>query len=119
MQMALRRLRKFARQGAAEELDIDGTIRETAKQGILDVQLVPERRNRIKVLMLFDVGGSMDAHIAQCEKLFSAAKTEFKTLEYFSSITVSMTMSGKTISVVPVHASIPGIYSIPMAVITA
>ena len=83
MQMALRRLRKFARQGAAEELDIDGTIRETAKQGILDVQLVPERRNRIKVLMLFDVGGSMDSHIAQCEKLFSAAKTEFKTLEYF------------------------------------
>ena len=83
MQMALRRLRKFARQGAAEELDIDGTIRETAKQGILDVQLVPERRNRIKVLMLFDIGGSMDAHIAQCEKLFSAAKTEFKTLEYF------------------------------------
>lgn len=83
MQMALRRLRKFARQGAAEELDIDGTIRETAKQGILDVQLVPERRNRIKVLMLFDIGGSMDAHIAQCEKLFSAAKGEFKTLEYF------------------------------------
>ncbi|MFX9912115.1 VWA domain-containing protein, partial [Acinetobacter baumannii] len=81
--IALRRLRKFARQGAAEELDVDGTIRETAKQGILDVQMVPERRNRIKVLMLFDVGGSMDAHIAQCEKLFSAAKTEFKTLEYF------------------------------------
>ncbi|MCP5792827.1 hypothetical protein NL312_28320, partial [Klebsiella pneumoniae] len=65
MQIALRRLRKFARQGAAEELDVDGTIRETAKQGILDVQMVPERRNRIKVLMLFDVGGSMDAHIAQ------------------------------------------------------
>ncbi|TCM64490.1 hypothetical protein EC844_11749 [Acinetobacter calcoaceticus] len=83
MQMALRRLRKFARQGAAEELDINSTIRETAKQGILDVQLVPERRNRVKVLMLFDVGGSMDSHIAQCEKLFSAAKSEFKTLEYF------------------------------------
>ena len=83
MQIALRRLRKFARQGAEEELDIDGTIRETAKQGILDVQMVPERRNRIKVLMLFDIGGSMDAHIAQCEKLFSAAKGEFKTLEYF------------------------------------
>ena len=83
MQIALRRLRKFARQGAAEELDVDGTIRETAKQGILDVQLVPERRNRIKVLMLFDVGGSMDAYIAECEKLFSAAKSEFKTLEYF------------------------------------
>lgn len=83
MQMVLRRLRKFARQGAAEELDIQGTIQETAKQGILNVQLVPERRNRVKVLMLFDVGGSMDAHISQCEKLFSAAKTEFKTLEYF------------------------------------
>ncbi|MBU3846742.1 MAG: VWA domain-containing protein [Candidatus Acinetobacter avistercoris] len=83
MQMALRRLRKFARQGAAEELDINLTIKETAKQGILDVQLVPERRNRVKVLILFDVGGSMDAYIAQCEKLFSAAKTEFKTLEYF------------------------------------
>lgn len=83
MQLALRRLRKFARQGAAEELDVDKTIHETAKQGILDVQMVPERRNRIKVLMLFDVGGSMDAHVAQCEKLFSAAKTEFKTLEYF------------------------------------
>ena len=83
MQMALRRLRKFARQGAAEEFDINSTIYETAKQGILDVQMVPERRNRVKVLMLFDVGGSMDSHIAQCEKLFSAAKTEFKTLEYF------------------------------------
>lgn len=83
MQIALRRLRKFARQGAAEELDINGTIRETAKQGILDVQMVPERRNRIKVLMLFDIGGSMDAYISQCEKLFSAAKGEFKSLEYF------------------------------------
>ena len=83
MQIALRRLRKFARQGAAEELDVDATIRETAKQGILNVQLVPERRNGIKVLMLFDVGGSMDAYIQQCEKLFSAAKSEFKTLEYF------------------------------------
>ena len=83
MQIALRRLRKFARQGAAEELDINSTIYETAKRGILDVQMVPERRNRVKVLMLFDVGGSMDSHIAQCEKLFSAAKTEFKTLEYF------------------------------------
>ena len=83
MQMALRRLRKFARQGAAEEIDVDNTIRETAKQGILDVQMMPERRNRIKVLMLFDIGGSMDAYIAQCEKLFSAAKSEFKTLEYF------------------------------------
>lgn len=83
MQMVLRRLRKFARQGAAEELDIHNTIRETAKQGVLDVQWIPERRNRVKVLILFDVGGSMDSYIAECEKLFSAAKTEFKTLEYF------------------------------------
>lgn len=83
MQMALRRLRKFARQGAEEELDIDATIQKTAQKGMLDVQMVPERRNRVKVLMLFDVGGSMDAYIAQCQKIFSAAKGEFKTLEYF------------------------------------
>ncbi|WOE31934.1 MULTISPECIES: vWA domain-containing protein [unclassified Acinetobacter] len=83
MQMALRRLRKFARQGAAEELDIGATIRETAKQGILDIQLIAERRNRVKVLMLFDVGGSMDPYIEQCQQLFSAAKNEFKSLDYF------------------------------------
>lgn len=83
MQMALRRLRQFARQGAAEELDIDATIQATAQRGLLDVQLRPERRNRVKVLMLLDVGGSMDAHIRQCEQLFSAAKNEFKSLEYF------------------------------------
>ncbi len=83
MQIALRRLRRFARQGAADELDIGGTIHATARQGILDIQMVPERRNRVKVLMLFDIGGSMDAHIEQCEKLFSAARSEFKTLEFF------------------------------------
>lgn len=83
LQMVLRRLRKFARQGAAEELDIQHTIQKTAQKGMLDVQMVPERRNRIKVLMLFDIGGSMDAHIMQCQKLFSAAKSEFKSLEYF------------------------------------
>lgn len=83
MQIALRRLRRFARQGAAEELDINGTIDSTARQGMLDIQMVPERRNRVKVLMLFDIGGSMDSYIQQCEKLFSAAKSEFKTLEYF------------------------------------
>lgn len=83
MQLALRRLRQFARQGAAEELDIDQTIKSTAQKGMLDVHLVPERRNRVKVLILFDIGGSMDAHVAQCEKLFSAARNEFKTLEYF------------------------------------
>lgn len=83
MQIALRRLRRFARQGTPDELDVDGTIKSTARQGILDIQLVPERRNRVKVLMLFDIGGSMDSYIAQCEKLFSAAKSEFKTLEFF------------------------------------
>ncbi|MEB3752943.1 vWA domain-containing protein [Acinetobacter sp. MD2(2019)] len=83
MQMALRRLRKFARQGTPLELDIDQTIQKTAQNGLLDIQLVAQRRNGIKVLMLFDVGGSMDAHIQQCEQLFTAAKQQFKSLDYF------------------------------------
>lgn len=83
MQMALRKLRKFARDGAADELDIDSTIKKTAQKGMLDVQLRPERRNRVKVLMLFDIGGSMDSYIEACERLFAAAKNEFKTLEFF------------------------------------
>ncbi|KJV39150.1 vWA domain-containing protein [Acinetobacter brisouii] len=83
MQLALRYLRRFARQGVAQELDIHATIQATAKQGILDIQLVPERRNGVKVLMLFDVGGSMDGYVQQCEALFSAAKNEFKHLDYF------------------------------------
>lgn len=82
MQMALRKLRKFARDGAADELDIGSTIKKTAQKGMLDVQLRPERRNRVKVLMLFDIGGSMDSYIEACERLF-AAKNEFKTLEFF------------------------------------
>ena len=83
IKVALRRLRKFARQGAAEELDLPDTIRSTARQGWLDVKLVPERRNAVKVLIFFDVGGSMDPHIRVCEELFSAARSEFKHLEYF------------------------------------
>lgn len=83
IKVALRRLRKFAREGAEEELDLDDTIRSTAHKGYLDVKLVPERRNKIKVLVFFDVGGSMDAFIKLCEELFSAARTEFKHLEYF------------------------------------
>jgi uncharacterized protein len=83
IKVALRRLRKFARTGAADELDLPGTIHSTAKQGFLDVQLRPERRNAVKVLLFFDVGGSMDWHIAACEELFSAARSEFKHLEYF------------------------------------
>lgn len=83
MQMALRKLRKFARDGAADELDIGSTIKKTAQKGMLDVQFRPERRNRVKVLMLFDIGGSMDSYIEACERLFAAAKNEFKTLEFF------------------------------------
>ena len=83
IKVALRRLRKFAREGAAEELDLAGTIRSTARQGWLDVKLVPERRNTVKVLIFFDVGGSMDPHVRICEELFSAARAEFKHLEYF------------------------------------
>lgn len=83
LKMALRKLRHFARDGAPEILDIKNTIRNTAKQGYLDLTLIPERRNMIKVLLFFDVGGSMDPHIKMCEELFSAARTEFKHMEYF------------------------------------
>jgi uncharacterized protein with von Willebrand factor type A (vWA) domain len=83
MKLALRRLRKFARTGAVEELDLDGTIKASATQGFLDVRLHAERHNAIKVLLFFDIGGSMDQHIAEVENLFSAAKTEFKHMEYF------------------------------------
>ncbi len=83
IKIALRRLRKFARTGAAEELDLDGTIRGTAERGYLDVRLRPERRNAVKVLLFLDVGGSMDPHVAQVEELFSAARGEFKHLEFF------------------------------------
>jgi uncharacterized protein len=83
IKLALRRLRKFARTGAPEELDLDGTIRETASRGYLDLKLRPERRNAVKVLLFLDIGGSMDWHIKTCEELFSAARTEFKHLEYF------------------------------------
>jgi uncharacterized protein with von Willebrand factor type A (vWA) domain len=83
IKIALRRLRKFARTGSPDELDLDGTIRETARHGFLDVQMRPERRNSIKTLIFFDVGGSMDWHIQLCEELFSAAKAEFKHMEYF------------------------------------
>ena len=83
IKIALRRLRKFARTGAADELDLGGTINQTARHGYLDIQLRPERRNTIKVLLFLDIGGSMDGHIKLCEELFSAARSEFKHLEYF------------------------------------
>ncbi len=84
IKVALRRLRRFAREGAAEELDLDGTIRGTAQNaGWLDLKMRPERHNKVKVLLFLDVGGSMDDHIKLCEELFSAARNEFKHLEYF------------------------------------
>jgi uncharacterized protein len=83
IKVALRRLRKFARTGAPDELDLPGTIDKSAKEGYLDIVLRPERRNAVKVLLLLDIGGSMDSHIKLCEELFSAARTEFKSLEFF------------------------------------
>jgi uncharacterized protein with von Willebrand factor type A (vWA) domain len=84
MKVALRRLRRFARIGAPEELDLDDTIRSTAKNaGWLDLKMMPERHNTVKVLLFLDIGGSMDDYIRVCEQLFSAARTEFKHLEYF------------------------------------
>lgn len=84
IKLALRRLRKFAREGAADVLDLDDTIRSTARNaGYLDIKMVPERHNAVKVLLCFDVGGSMDPHVKVCEELFSAARAEFKHMEYF------------------------------------
>ena len=84
LKLALRRLRKFARTGTAEELDLDDTISSTAKNaGLLDIKMIPERHNAVKVLLFFDVGGSMDPHVKTCEELFSAARSEFKHLKYY------------------------------------
>jgi uncharacterized protein with von Willebrand factor type A (vWA) domain len=83
IKIALRRLRKFARTGASEELDLDGTIKGTAHKGYLDILMRPERHNAVKVLLFFDVGGSMDWHIKATEELFSAARSEFKHMEHF------------------------------------
>lgn len=84
IKMALRRLRRYTRQGMPDQLDLDDTIRSTARNaGMLDIKLVPERRNGVKVLIFFDVGGSMDPYVRMCEELFSAARTEFKHMEYF------------------------------------
>lgn len=84
IKLAMRRLRKYTRSGYEEELDLDDTIRSTAKNGgMLDIKMVPEKRNSVKVLIFFDAGGSMDPHVKVCEELFSAARTEFKHLEYF------------------------------------
>ncbi|MAD28497.1 MAG: VWA domain-containing protein [Woeseiaceae bacterium] len=84
IKIALRQLRKFAREGLADQLDIDSTIASTAKNaGLLDLKMIPEKHNSIKILLCLDVGGSMDDHVKICEELFSAASSEFKNLEYF------------------------------------
>ena len=84
IKVALRRLRQFAREGAESELDLPDTIRSTAHNGgILDIRMVPERHNSVKIVLLLDIGGSMDYHVKNCEELFSAARSEFKHLEYF------------------------------------
>ncbi len=83
IKIALRRLRRFAREGAADELDLDATVSGTARQGWLDIHMRPERHNAVKLLLFLDVGGSMDPHIKLCEELFSAATAEFKNLEFF------------------------------------
>ena len=84
IKVALRRLRKFARLGSAEELDLDDTIHSTAANaGWLDIKMVPERHNNVKVLLLMDVGGTMDEHIHRVEEMFSAVKAEFKHLEFY------------------------------------
>ncbi|GAA5058030.1 VWA domain-containing protein [Erythrobacter westpacificensis] len=83
IKVALRRLRRFAREGAADELDLDATIRGTAKQGWLDIRMRPERHNAVKLLLFLDVGGSMDDHVKATEELFSAATSEFKNMEFF------------------------------------
>ncbi len=83
IKIALRRLRKFARTGAADELDLDNTIKGTAHKGYLDIHMRPERHNTVKVLLFFDIGGSMDWHVQATEELFSATRTEFKHMDYF------------------------------------
>jgi uncharacterized protein with von Willebrand factor type A (vWA) domain len=84
IKLALRKLRKFAREGAADQLDLDDTIDKTARNaGLLDIRMVPERHNAVKVLLCLDIGGSMDDHVRVCEEMFSAARSEFKHLEYF------------------------------------
>ncbi len=84
IKLALRKLRKFAREGAADQLDLDDTIDKTARNaGLLDIRMVPERHNAVKVLLCLDVGGSMDDHVRVCEEMFSAARSEFKHLEYY------------------------------------
>lgn len=96
IKVALRRLRQFARTGNPDVLDLDSTIKSTAHKGYLDLQMVPEKHNAVKVLLFLDVGGSMDPHIKICEELFSAARSEFKHLEFFTFTIACMKACGAT-----------------------
>ena len=97
IKVAMRRLRKFARHRCADELDLDDTISSTARNaGLLDIKMVPERHNAVKVLLFLDVGGSMDPHVRVCEELFSAARRNSSIWNIFISITFSMRASGRT-----------------------
>jgi len=119
IKMALRRLRKFARTGAEEELDLDNTIRCTARNaGLLDIKMVPERHNAVKVLVFFDVGGSMYPYVRTCEELFSAARSEFKHLDYFTFIIFSTILSGAITNAVAMKPRRPGTCCIPTHRIT-
>jgi len=114
IKLALRRLRKFAREGAPEELDLDGTIRSTANKGYLDLRLVPERRNTVKVLLFFDVGGSMDPFIRLCEELFSAARAN-SSIWNISTSTIAFTRRyGRAIAAAMTSRLKPGRFCIPM-----
>ena len=120
LQGALRRLRRWARQGVEEELDIADTIKSTAhKGGMLDIKLVPERKNRVKVLIFFDVGGSMDPHVEVCESLFYAALVSLSIYIIFTSIILSMKVFGKIIIAVGRSVCPYGILSINMVLIIA
>ena len=118
IKVALKRLRKWARDGADQELDIDGTIRATAEHGYLDVQTRPEKRNAVKVLLFLDVGGSMDPYIKLVEELFSAARTEFKHLEYFTFTTACTKGCGATINAAGINKPRRMTYCAPMDPIT-
>ena len=115
IKIALRRLRRFAREGAPDELDLDNTIKGTAHKGYLDIHMRPERRNTIKVLMFFDVGGSMDWHIKQAEELFSAARTEFKHLEYLllPQLPLRVRVEGQRAPLDRAHAHLAGAAQVP------
>ena len=115
IKVALRRLRRSARQGAATELDLPATIRSTAKKGWLDLEMVPERHNAVKVLLFLDVGGSMDPHVEVCEELFSAARSEFSTWSTSTSITAFTSGSGATTAAATLSRRLLGTCCTPTA----